>query len=49
MSAGRTPDPGAAVVSTPSLLALAVTAFVVEVAMNSMAQQARPKLNTHSE
>jgi hypothetical protein len=33
VSAGRTPDPGAAVVSTPSLLALAVTAFVVEVAL----------------
>jgi Protein of unknown function (DUF2568) len=33
VSAARTPDPGAAVVSTPSLLVLAVTAFVVEVAL----------------
>lgn len=33
MSPARTPDPGAAAVSTPSLLALAVTAFVVELAL----------------
>ena len=33
MTAGRTPDPGVARVSTPSLLALAVTAFVVELAL----------------
>ena len=33
MSAARTPDPGATGVSTPSLLALAVTAFVVELAL----------------
>jgi hypothetical protein len=33
VSTRRTPDPGASVVSTPSLLALAVTAFVVELAL----------------
>ena len=33
MSEGRTPAPGAERISTPSLVALAVTAFVVELAL----------------